>query len=102
MAQVFICNDLDVFILFQGFMQRHFQAFLVDLAQRLGADDLTELGLVFEIGLGNHWSKLEAMCKDKIDVLKRREAIITEEQKRENAGQLAFKTPNKSEARENP
>lgn len=67
MAQVYICADMDIFILIQGFMQRHFQDFVAVLSQELGMNDLVHYTQVYEIGL--HWRELENICLQKLEAI---------------------------------
>lgn len=67
MAQVYICADMDIFILIQGFMQRHFQDFVAVLSQELGIPDLDRYTQIYEIGL--HWRTLENLCSQKLDAI---------------------------------
>lgn len=65
MAQVYICADMDIFIIMQGFMQRHFIDFVKQLGQDLGQDNLLKYTKIFEAGL--HWRELEMLCMAKLD-----------------------------------
>ncbi len=67
MAQVYICNDLDIFILMQGFMQRQFSDLIDGLAKELDAPELTKLANTFEVG--HHERILKNLCADKIEIL---------------------------------
>ncbi len=51
MAQVYICHDLDVFIVMHGFMQRQFNAFLDNLARELNVDHFNDISAVFEVAI---------------------------------------------------
>lgn len=82
-AEVYICQDIDVFVLMQGFMQRHFMDFLKKLSKELETDDLSRLSDVMEVGV--HWAGLEKICKDKIDCLERHQAQETEEKRKAEA-----------------
>lgn len=67
MAQVYICADNDVFILMQGFMQRHFLDFIQDLSLELDGAPLLNHTRIYEIGM--HWRELEITCLGKLDAL---------------------------------
>lgn len=71
-AQVFICHDMDVLIIMQGFMQRQFMDFLEQLAKDLHTDRLQDIADVMEVGFS--WARLETFCMKKLEAL--------EEQKR--------------------
>lgn len=77
MANVYICHDKDIFIMMQGFMQRHFHEFVKKLSEAMESPQILDLVEIFE--LATHWSKLEAICTYKI------EAIDKERQKEEEA-----------------
>lgn len=64
LAQVYICQDRDVFIFMQGFMQRHFTDFIHNLAKVLKYEKLVDLTEVFEVR--RDFPKLEDVCLDKI------------------------------------
>ncbi len=82
-AQVFICQDRDVFILMQGFMQRHFTDFLKTLAAELHKPELVNLGDIMEVGL--NWTKLDTMCQRKMEKIRNELAKETEEKRKEEA-----------------
>lgn len=65
MAQVYLCEDKDIFILMQGFMQRHFLEFIKKLSIELNIPNILNIVEIFEIGL--HWVRLENICKAKIE-----------------------------------
>jgi two-component system, chemotaxis family, chemotaxis protein CheY len=67
MAQVYICADMDIFILMQGFMQRHFLDFTNDLSKNLGDAPLMQHIQIYEIGL--HWRNLENICLKKLEFI---------------------------------
>lgn len=77
MARVYFCQDKDVFIMMEGFMQRQFQAFVKKLSATLKTEDFSELIDVFEIGM--HWNKLESLCAEKIKAIEAEQAREHEE-----------------------
>ena len=88
-AQVYICEDKDVFILMRGFMQRQFIDFLKDLSHKLEADHLLELAKVYEVG--QDWDDLEKMCREKIEDLDAEKDRIHEQERKEQAENATLK-----------
>lgn len=86
MAQAYLCQDKDIFILMQGFMQRHFLEFIKRLAGELDAKEIVDLIDIFEIG--THWDKLSKLCNDKITAIDTEEERVIEE-KRKAAADIA-------------
>ena len=64
MAKVYLCQDKDILIVMEGFMQRQFLSFVQTLSEALSVDDFSDLVDVFEIGV--HWDRLEALYRGKI------------------------------------
>lgn len=81
LAQVYICQDNDIFILMEGFMQRQFMDFLDKLAEATDNADITGLAKIFEIK--RDWAALEEICSAKIALIER------QNQEREEALQSA-------------
>lgn len=79
-AQVYICQDHDVFVLMQGFMQRHFAEFLKKLAAGLGREELAGLSDVMEVRV--HKDRLETMCRKKLAAVKEKHTKETETQRK--------------------
>ncbi len=90
MAQVYICQDRDVFILLSGFMLRQFFDFLEKFSAALNMPELETLGHVFEIGV--HYVQLETLCQDKISRIAWEQSQIREKERKENAEKMAFET----------
>ncbi|MFN3701688.1 MAG: response regulator transcription factor [Alphaproteobacteria bacterium] len=67
MAQIYICQDMDVFVLMQGFMQRHFADFIQNLADYTGHAELARLGHIYEVG--HDWATLEKYCLSKLHAI---------------------------------
>lgn len=72
MAQVYLCQNKDVFILMQGFMQRHFVEFVEKLSIVVDMDNLADMSKIFEVGI--HWEQLEVICKERIEEISRQAA----------------------------
>jgi len=87
-AQVYICRDQDIFILMQGFMQRHFTDFLNRLAHELRSDHLLELSDLMEVGV--HWTRLEALCQRKIEKIQAEHEKETEENQKAAAEKVTL------------
>lgn len=85
-AQVYICHDLDVFILMQGFMQRQFSKFLNDLALVMDTADLERYAEIMEVGI--HGDKLDTICQKKLLALEEKNVqkgqIVLQEQSEGN------------------
>lgn len=77
LAQVYICQDNDIFILMEGFMQRQFMDFLLRLSEAMDTEDIIGLAKIFEIK--RDWAELEDMCQAKIVLIEK------ENQEREDA-----------------
>jgi CheY-like chemotaxis protein len=80
-AQVYICHDQDVFILMQGFMQRHFRDFVKKLSDELKTEELLDMIDIMEVGV--HWAKLETICQKKIEALQKEEKKQTAQKKKQ-------------------
>lgn len=85
MARVYLCQDKDIFIIMEGFMQRQFQEFVKQLSVAFGDDNLADIVDVFEIGI--HWSKLEILYTDKINAIDMAEENQREERRKLQAEQ---------------
>lgn len=72
MAKIYLCQDKDILIVMEGFMQRQFTAFAGTFADTLNHENFDHLINVYEVG--RHWSTLEKICLNKIAVLDRAEA----------------------------
>lgn len=83
MARVYLCQDKDIFILMEGFMQRQFQEFVKQLTLTFDNQDLSPIIKIFEIGL--HWHDLEKLYKDKLNALIHADEIQREERRKEIA-----------------
>lgn len=83
MAKVYLCQDKDILIIMEGFMQRQFLAFVKTLSQELAVDDFSNLVDIFEIGV--HWEKLETLYKSKIEAIDQAEEQEKEEQRKKKA-----------------
>lgn len=68
-AQVYICEDADIFIVMHGFMQRQFVAFLEKLAETLQTDRIMDLYDILEID--REWQHLTHLCDVKLTELRR-------------------------------
>lgn len=90
MAQVYICQDQDVFIFMKGFMQRQFMDFLNTFSEELEAPHLKDQSRVFEISV--HWAELENMCLNKIKIINAKNEKELEKKRRKHAEQMAFET----------
>ncbi len=82
-AQVYICNDKDVFILVRGFMQRQFEDFVTKLAREFQSEELLALADVFDAG--PHKYKIEALCSSKMAAAEEAEAERLESERKEGA-----------------
>lgn len=71
MAQIFICHDKDVFILMQGFMQRHFHQVISGLTRDIKDANIGALAHIFEIG--HDWQTLEDLCQAKLDCIRKQD-----------------------------
>ncbi len=77
MARVYLCADKDILIILDGFMQRHFLAFVKHLSDTLGVDNFSNLVDMFEIGVD--WLKIERIYTQKIEILETQHEKIEEE-----------------------
>lgn len=91
-AQVYICQDRDVFILMKGFMQRQFMDFLQNLSADLKTDELLKLADVAEVGV--HWEKLHTMCQRKIENIQTEKLKETEQKRKETAESVTLQVLN--------
>lgn len=64
-ARVYLCQDKDIVIMMENFMQRQFEGFVKKLAEVLEEPDFSDIVDVFEIG--TQWKNLEAFYSLKID-----------------------------------
>ncbi len=78
LAQVYLCEDNDIFILMEGFMQRQFMEFLLKLSEAMNTEEIIGLAKIFEIN--REWAALEEICSAKI--------ILIEKQNQERADAL--------------
>lgn len=83
MAQVYLCQDKDILIMMEGFMQRPFLDFVKKLAETLDEEDFSELVDIFEIS--KHWSRIEALYTAKIEAIDEQAERRREEQRMEHA-----------------
>lgn len=86
MAQVYLCQDKDIFMLMQGVMQRQFVQFIQKYTAAIGDKSIVELCHVFEIGI--HWKDIEFLCKHKVEQIDLEEQRLADE-KRRNAADKA-------------
>lgn len=88
LAQVYMCQDGDIFILMQAFMQRHFMVFVDKLDQEIADKHILSLVQSFELGI--HLEALEFMMRDKIERIheqEKEESQLQEKQKNINKAQ---------------
>lgn len=76
-ARVYLCQDKDIVIMMENFMQRQFEGFVKNLAEELDEPNFSNLIDVFEIG--TQWKNLEAFYGLKIDALEQEGAIKKDE-----------------------
>ena len=69
LAHVFICKDSDIFIIMQGFMQRHFNDFLKSLTKEIDIADLSNFSRSYEIQLEHQY--LEDLALEKFNKLEK-------------------------------
>lgn len=83
-AQVFFCEDKDIFILMDGLSRRQFKGFVKRLSDSIRLEmmarirklpDLTE---IYEMDI--HWGRLEKICKEKIEARRAVQEVETDEQ----------------------
>ena len=89
MAQVYICQDRDVFTLMKGFMQRQFTDLLTKLSESLDDKNLLSLADIMEVEV--HWVKLDTMCQKKIVTIKNQESRVSEEKRKAMAEMATLK-----------
>lgn len=82
LAQVFVCQDQDVFIWMNDFMQRHFIQFLEALSSQLKKENMSSVSHVYEVGEDK--DILKEICRKKLDKINQ-----TEQEKAEKALQKA-------------
>ncbi|MAE50699.1 MAG: hypothetical protein CMH27_02705 [Micavibrio sp.] len=90
MARVYLCQDRDIVIVMEGFMQRHFENFVAKLGADLKTDNLGALSDIYEIGL--HWQQIEALYTAKINAIQNAEALKQEQYRKKRAEENTLHT----------
>lgn len=85
MARVYLCQDKDILIMMESFMQRQFYEFVKTLSDALQHKDFSELVDVMEVGV--HWAKLEALYTAKLEAIQNAEQEEQEAHRKEIADQ---------------
>lgn len=88
MARIYLCDDKDIFILMNSFMQRQFLEFVQKLSIELNVEKLNDYTGVFETAF--HWPDLENICQEKLKLINLEMMKITAQENKKQLEILAY------------
>lgn len=88
-AQLYLCQDQDIFIVTRTITQKRANEFLAHLSHKLTPASLQGLAALFEIGVD--WPKLQAVCKKKIEEIQMKIVFEKRKKQEEEARAMDFK-----------
>lgn len=83
-AQLYLCNDQDVFVVTRPITKKRFNEFLAHLSHKLTPASLQGLAALFEIGVD--WPKLRTLCHKKMATIE----ILAKLEEKKQKKQAAF------------